>query len=100
MVRHKNVEGEVPAHFHQWITDNSSWVISNKVINSKNRMDTAQRMFDTHIIEPGFELSSVPATLALIEYEDGSMNKVDPKMIRFLDTEPVMFAHIKPTETP
>lgn len=99
VVRHTNVEGEVPAHFHHWITDGTVWISTNKVITSRNRLEAAQRIFDSRMIEPGFELHAIPVTLGLVEYEDGSVDNIDPKMIRFLDTEEVMFAHIKPTET-
>ena len=80
------VDGK-PALFHRWIDEDKALLHIN-VLTRPEEQQTLNRTFRNEGIVP--ECCSVEVvrnTYALVEYPDGSVGKVKPEMIQFLDKE-------------
>lgn len=84
----------VKALFHRYV-DDVKILFKNNVVTPQH---VADGLIDKHrklieelnIIPRGFDVEKVSATLALVEFEDGTVQKVDPTDVKFLDTKEKM----------
>lgn len=80
---------ETPALFHRWVDEDQALLRVN-VFCKEDEMRQLRRNMDRRGIIPcGCSSEVVRRTYALVEYPDGLIGKVDPKLIRFTDREEV-----------
>lgn len=75
-----------PAIFHRWIEEDEAVLEFNGCM--MRRDDTIARVqdFKEHrFISPGCTAKVLRVTLAMVEYEDGSVGKVEPEKLKFTD---------------
>ena len=77
-------DGE-PALFHRWIDEDKALLKIN-VFTRQEEQDYLVRRFKAENVLPmGTSAEVVRHTFALVEYPDGSVGKVEPELITFLD---------------
>ena len=76
-----------PAVFHQWCVEDRALL----KIDTLAAPDTLAKLVSEFRVEAVIpqccHLEKLRSTYALVEYADGSVGKVDPKLIQFLDRE-------------
>lgn len=81
------VKSEKEALFHRWIFDEKA-LIHFKVAMKPEMLEKYERVIQEKDIYPHYaNIVPVKTTMGLVEYRDGSMDKVDPEDIRFLDSD-------------
>lgn len=75
-----------PAMFHRWADEDKGHLRIN-VFAQAWEADALYRRFQDGIIPDGCSVETLRATVALVEYPDGSVGKVKPELIQFLDTK-------------
>jgi hypothetical protein len=76
-----------PALFHRWIEEDRALLQFNAVVTPGDA-NAVFRDFDARGIVPPFCHTEVlRETLALVEYRDGTLDKVKPEQIRFTGKE-------------
>lgn len=66
-----------PALFHRWVEDFMDLVQLNAHTSPEDQVRLVDRLRDRRVYQ----------TLALVEYRDGTIDKVDPLLVRFVDVE-------------
>lgn len=78
---------EKPAVFHRWV-DEDRGLLQIKALVKPRERDMLHRQFrDEGIIPSCGSMEALRCTFALVEYPDGSVGKVKPELIQFLDRE-------------
>lgn len=72
--------------FHTWITSDDVYVKINRLAKSDMLGRIESQVRDNHIVSGPDEITTVTNTFALVEFEDGSVEKVRVEDIRFLDS--------------
>lgn len=76
-----------PAMFHRWVDEDKGLLR----INAFTRPEEQERLYrafrDVGIIPDCCSVEALRVTFALVEYPDGSVGKVKPELIQFLDTK-------------
>ena len=76
-----------PAFFHRWVDEDKGLLR----INAFTRHDEAERLHrafrDEGIVHNCCSVETLRVTFALVEYRDGTVGKVKPEQVRFLDRE-------------
>jgi len=75
------------ALFHRWVeSDKVIFEITNGL--TVNEVRHAPNLFNNHNIihPPGSDVKTIKSFYGLVEYEDGTMEKVDPEKIKFKDS--------------
>lgn len=76
-----------PATFHRWVDEDKGLLRVNAFTRDEER-ERLNRVFrDDGIIPQCCSLEALRATLALVEYPDGSVGRVKPELVQFLDRE-------------
>lgn len=76
-----------PATFHRFIEEDRA-LFSINCFHPESVYDKMTRRFKTEgVIPPGCSTEILRTTFALVEYADGSVGKVKPELIQFLDKE-------------
>lgn len=79
------VKGKKEALFHRWAFDEKP-LIHFKVFMKPEMMEKYTKVIKEKDIYPHYaSIVPVKTTMGLVEYRDGSVDKVDPEDIRFLD---------------
>lgn len=79
------VNGE-NALFHKWIEKENVILQSNYVVRS-GRLVTIREEYDKiKIVPSGFTAVKLGETYAIVEFENGLINLVDPRDVKFLDS--------------
>ena len=80
----------VPALFHRWIEEDRVLLKIDKVC-SPGHANAIYRRFRSEGIYPpdGCHTDIIRETFALVEYRDGTIDKVKPELVRFLDTNDI-----------
>lgn len=76
-----------PAVFHRWVDADSSLLRINTFVHPEEGAIISRHFRDTGIVPYGCSVEVVRAAFALVEYPDGSVEKVKPELIQFLDRE-------------
>ena len=78
------VDGK-PAVFHRWVDEDKGLLKINTFVRTAEA-ETLNRTFHEYGIIPDCcSMEKLRTTLALVEYPDGSVGKVKPELIQFLD---------------
>lgn len=82
--RRCSVDGR-PALFHRWVDDETALLRINIFLREEER-DHLLRVFrEKGVVPYGCSTDSLRATFALVEFPDGTVGKVKPEAVRFLD---------------
>lgn len=74
-----------PATFHRWVDADSTLLHINVFARQEERDIINRRFKDTGVVPNCCTADVVRAVFALVEYPDGSVGKVKPELIQFLD---------------
>ena len=77
----------VIALFHKWITDEKAVLVFNSMIPYGTKELYAKKFYKNGVIPNGCEIKKITRNLALVEFEDGTVERIDPEDIEFLDSE-------------
>lgn len=80
------VDGEA-CIFHRWIDEDRALLRVNCYVSPDEREFIVRRFKEDNFAPAGCSIDVVRNTLALVEYPDGSVGKVDPSLVTFLDKE-------------
>lgn len=80
--------GEVHADFHQWINDVKIVCEFTGPIKRDMMLSIKSDIDVNGIYASGVKTTPLDNVMALVEYEDGSIGKVEPTKIRFTDHKP------------
>ena len=80
------VYGYREALFHRWVEDDSISIEFNTQISCNGRKTLAKEIIETNIYPHYADPVAVKRIAGLIEYHDGTLDTVEPKDIRFLDS--------------
>lgn len=81
------VKGERDALFHRWIFDEKVLINFEVRVLPSMKEEIVERAKKSGVFSDGIRPVPVKSTLALVEYKDGTVAKVDPEDIRFLDSD-------------
>lgn len=74
-----------PAVFHRWADEDKGLLRINAFTRPEEQRILSRRFRDEGIIPDCCSMEALRATFALVEYPDGSVGKVKPELIQFLD---------------
>ena len=90
----------VKALFHRYIEDTKCLIKSQLLTPARLEADMGKKCLEMihrdDIIPRGFDIEKLSNTLALVEFEDGTVHKVDPTVVKFLDTKEKMEKNEQP----
>lgn len=80
------VDGET-CMFHRFVDEDKALLDVNVFVPVSEFRLMRKRFKEDGIVPPGCSTEVVRCTLALVEFPDGTLKKVDPEAVRFLDRE-------------
>ena len=84
--RHCEVDG-VPALFHRWCEDDRALLRFDVLLRADVQERLVSDFRNEGICGRGCSVDVIRETFALVEYRDGTMHKVDPLLVRFVNKE-------------
>ena len=79
--------GERKGKFHKWIDEQKILIKFNTYLKSDNIKAMTEEFKLSGVIPPHTDYEIITNTVALVEFEDGSVKKVDPEEVRFVVLE-------------
>ena len=76
-----------PARFHRWLEEDRVLLHVNGFYSPEERQRLLFNYRHGGIVPEGFTTDVIRETFALVEYEDGTIEKVQPERVRFVDKE-------------
>lgn len=76
-----------PARFHRWVDEDRALLKINAFTRNEERDRLFQEFRDNGVVPGCCSTEVLRVTFALVEYRDGTVGKVEPARIRFLDSE-------------
>lgn len=74
-----------PATFHRWVEEDRA-LLKVDTLMKREELQKTVHMFAVHgVADAGSKIVPVRTCVALVEYPDGSVGKVKPELITFLD---------------
>ena len=73
--------------FHRWVDEDKALLRINVMMQERECKLLNEKFKADGIVLPGCFTEVVRRTLALVEFPDGTVKKVDPEAVRFLDRE-------------
>lgn len=84
LLRPCEVDGK-PCLFHRWIDEDKA-VLEIGMLVKQETLDAWRYAFnESGAVPPASTVKILRHTYALVEYPDGSVGKVEPELVRFLD---------------
>ena len=84
----------IKALFHRYIEDVVLYIKTPALpyprLQDENWQNCLRMIREDLTIPRGFDVDKMSKTVALVEYEDGTVQKVDPTNVKFLDTKEKM----------
>lgn len=77
----------VPALFHRWIEEDRALLNTGAFVSPEHFRDITRAFRVDRVVPPGCSVDVLRETFALVEYRDGTIGKVKPELVRFLDKE-------------
>jgi hypothetical protein len=74
-----------PALFHRWIEEDRALLKFDNFLMAPERDALVHRFRSEGLVTPGCSTEVIRETFALVEYRDGTVDKVKPEAIRFMD---------------
>jgi hypothetical protein len=76
-----------PALFHRWIEEDRALLKINTLCRLAEELELVRRFHSEGVVEPQCSTEVIRETYALVEYRDGTIDKVKPELIRFIGKE-------------
>lgn len=73
--------------FHRWIEEDKALLKINTFTRYEEQAILRRRFVEEDVVPLGCSTEVVRRTYALIEFADGSVGKVDPELVQFIDRE-------------
>lgn len=80
------VDGKV-CTFHRWIEEDKALLKINTFTRYEEQVILRRRFVEEGVVPLGCSTEVVRRTYALVEFADGSVGKVDPELVQFIDRE-------------
>lgn len=80
------VDGKKKALFHKWVTEDELVLKCDAHFRENRLAELVNRYHKTLTIPLGMSTLKISSTFALVELEDGTIIKVKPLSIKFLDS--------------
>ena len=75
-----------PATFHRWVAEDKALLRIHAMTRPEDRLKFARHFFrEEGVAGPEADADMTRTLFALVEYPDGSVGKVKPELIQFLD---------------
>lgn len=74
-----------PATFHRWVRWEEERVLLDYLIKPEGRAEILRAYLETGVLDAAGHIEKVLQIAALVEYPDGSVGRVKPELITFLD---------------
>lgn len=74
-----------PAIFHRWAKKEQVYLQFNNFLHKEMMDDIVKNFNENHFYPSVASTRKVVNTLAIVEYDDGTVAEVEPSSIRFLD---------------
>ena len=78
------VDGK-PATFHRWVEEETALLKVDGLVKPETMQRITKIFHDDGVAGPGTTIEKLRTCFALVEYPDGSVGKVKPELIQFLD---------------
>jgi hypothetical protein len=78
------VDGK-PATFHRWVEEDRALLHIHAMVRPEDQEAIVQRFHGEGVAGPEADIGMTRTCFALVEYADGSVGKVKPELIQFLD---------------
>ncbi len=78
---------EKPATFHRWVEEDRALLRIHALVRPEDQLDIVRRFHGEGVAGPEADVAMTRICFALVEYADGSVGKVKPELIQFLDRE-------------
>lgn len=76
-----------PALFHRWVEEDRALLRINAFTTPEEQQKLVYKFRDGGLVSPGCSTEVIRETFALVEYRDGTIAKVKPELVRFVDVE-------------
>lgn len=77
----------VPALFHRWVEEDSVLLNIDRLCTPEDRLRLSHEYLRDRVVPAGCTSAVLHHTFALVEYRDGTIGKVAPESVRFVDKE-------------
>lgn len=74
-----------PAIFHRWADEDKALLKINAFMRPEDQQKHARRFHEEGVLDNCCSTEILRVTFALVEYPDGSVGRVKPELIQFLD---------------
>lgn len=74
-----------PALFHRWADEDKALLQIHALIRPEDRLKIARRFQEEGVVGGESTIEKLRTCSALVEYPDGSVGRVKPELIQFLD---------------
>ena len=74
-----------PATFHRWVEEETALLKVNAFLRHEDLGRAARRFREEGLLDGASTIEKLRTCFALVEYPDGSVGKVKPELIQFLD---------------
>lgn len=74
-----------PALFHRWVDEDKGLLKIHALVRPDHQQAIVHRFHEEGVADSASSIEKLRATFALVEYADGSVGKVKPELIQFLD---------------
>lgn len=74
-----------PATFHRWVDDDQAMLRINTFCRPEDQELIVRRFREEGVLDTTASVEKLRTCLALVEYADGSVGRVKPELIQFLD---------------
>lgn len=76
---------EKPAIFHRWVDEDKALLQSHALLRLEDHMKLVRLFREEDVVSPSATIEKLRTCFALVEYPDGSVGKVKPELVTFLD---------------
>ena len=76
-----------PAFFHRWVEEDNALLKVKPFCGPGEIEASVARFHQDGVLDHGYDIEKLRTVSALVEYEGGTVSKVQPELIRFTDRE-------------
>ena len=78
-----------PATFHRWVEEDGALLHINAFVPVREQQEIIHRFREDCVVDNSAKIEKIRTFAALVEYADGSVGRVKPELIQFLDRKEV-----------